>query len=94
MCIQDKCSFYYTLAFRFYIIISGRTSVYIDVTKSDDDPFEERGYQRPKLLVKSVQSDAALENAGKGAKRNKTSSRDVLGKFISHLGKFQADSHV
>ncbi|PVD25615.1 hypothetical protein C0Q70_13274 [Pomacea canaliculata] len=70
---------------KFYIIISGRTSVYIDVTKSDDDPFEERGYQRPKLLVKSAQSDAALEHAGKGAKRNKTSSRDVLGKFISHL---------
>lgn len=73
----------------FYIIMSGRTSVYIDTTKSDDDgeaskpEVKEEDKEPPN--ASDVPSDVDDDNFDED-KKKKTLDRSKYGKFIIHYG--------
>ncbi|CAL1536282.1 unnamed protein product [Lymnaea stagnalis] len=71
---------------RFYVILTGRTSVYIDTVKSDDDSGNDVN-----------RDDAAGEPhaAGDGIKaENKALDRTQFGKFITHFGDGQSFGEI
>lgn len=70
-------------------MLSGRTSVYIDTTKSDDDP--EQPTNKPeaddgKTSAKDWSSATSEDQSENGGKK-KLLDRSKYGKFIIHFGK-------
>ena len=81
----------------FYIMLTGKTSVYIDTQKSDDDPPPEMEKETPEVVESAGEdNESAHEKERKVQETNQTRrkplDRSKYGKFIIHYGMYHNKS--
>ena len=81
---------HHVIYYSFYIMLTGRTSVYIDTTKTDEDPPPEKKEEEEKDKDK----EKSGENDDANLMKKKKLDRSNYGKFIINFGESFQDSKL
>ena len=75
-------------------MLTGRTSVYIDTVKTDNEDDRPQNKHKPPDSVEPSDIVQSVENGGNEGTTNFVLDRSRFGKFIIHFGKFIVTSIV